>query len=119
MAPHMGAGAAQAIEDAYVLGRILAHASVDKQSIPTALRIYQDVRLHYAQHVAAGSLANGFLYDFRAPEQINAPRTSENLDAWGDMIKKRGLEYQGAPGSAVEDWLKAERMLDQALVKGR
>ncbi|EIW79727.1 FAD/NAD(P)-binding domain-containing protein [Coniophora puteana RWD-64-598 SS2] len=119
MTPHLGAGAGQAMEDAYVLGRLLSHAAVNTQNIPRALRIYQDVRLHYAQHIAADSLANGFSYSFQGPEQINAPRTKENLEAWSNIMKKRGLEYMDAPGSAVEDWLEAKRRLDQTLETGQ
>ena len=45
MTPHQGSGAGQAIEDAYILGSVLGSPSVKLRTLPTALKIYEEVRL--------------------------------------------------------------------------
>ena len=44
MTPHQGSGAEQAIEDAYILGSILGSFFVKLEKLPTALKIYEEVR---------------------------------------------------------------------------
>ncbi|KIY02000.1 uncharacterized protein Z520_02138 [Fonsecaea multimorphosa CBS 102226] len=55
MTPHQGAGAGQAIEDGYILGRALQdyfrNTSSGKDSLEAWGRVYQDVRLPRAQKV--------------------------------------------------------------------
>ncbi|OQV04529.1 FAD binding domain-containing protein [Cladophialophora immunda] len=55
MTPHQGAGAGQAIEDGYILGRALQDyfrsSSSEKDSLESWARVYQDVRLPRAQKV--------------------------------------------------------------------
>ncbi|KAG1873030.1 hypothetical protein DFJ58DRAFT_722202 [Suillus subalutaceus] len=65
MTPYCGAGAGQAIEDAFVLGRLLAHPLTTLDNVPVALKAYQDVRLPFTQFVARGSGLTGKMYDFR------------------------------------------------------
>ncbi|KAI0329968.1 FAD/NAD-P-binding domain-containing protein [Cubamyces sp. BRFM 1775] len=68
MTPHQGAGAGQGFEDAYVLGRLLGQQKVNRDSIPTPLKIYDEIRRPVAQSVAAHSLKSGQLHSFIAPE---------------------------------------------------
>jgi salicylate hydroxylase len=42
--PHNGAGAGQAIEDAYVLGQLLGSDGCTKETLPSFLQAYEDVR---------------------------------------------------------------------------
>ncbi|KAJ9641703.1 hypothetical protein H2204_002765 [Knufia peltigerae] len=56
MTPHQGAGAGQAIEDGYILGRALqdylrASSSTNERSLEAWMSLYQDVRLPRAQKV--------------------------------------------------------------------
>ncbi|RDB25997.1 Salicylate hydroxylase [Hypsizygus marmoreus] len=78
MPTHMAAGAGQAIEDAYLLGRILTHPSLSPSFslssptpsptlIPTALKIYDQIRRPFVAHIAAESRVVGLLYEFNAP----------------------------------------------------
>jgi salicylate hydroxylase len=43
--PHNGAGAGQAIEDAYVLRALLTHPSCDASNVEQFLQAYEDVRI--------------------------------------------------------------------------
>ncbi|KAJ3999660.1 FAD/NAD-P-binding domain-containing protein [Lentinula boryana] len=64
MAPHEGAGAGQAIEDAFILAALLEHAT--HETIPFALEAYQHVRLPFANHVLKGSYDSGLMYEFNS-----------------------------------------------------
>ncbi|KAG1734939.1 uncharacterized protein EDB91DRAFT_577444 [Suillus paluster] len=74
MTPHFAAGAGQAIEDAFVLGRLLAHPLTTLDNVPAALKAYQDVRLPSAQFVARESERVGRIMDFNT---LNADRGNE------------------------------------------
>ncbi|KAG8216144.1 hypothetical protein J3R82DRAFT_8148 [Butyriboletus roseoflavus] len=67
MTPHFGAGAGQAIDDAFVLGRLIAHLLTTLSPVPEALRIYDEIRLPFARSVASLSLSTGWLYMFLEP----------------------------------------------------
>ncbi|KAH9951522.1 FAD/NAD-P-binding domain-containing protein [Amylocystis lapponica] len=64
MSPHHGAGAGQAIEDAFVLARILGDPHTTLERIPHALLAYQHVRLPMANLVLCSSAECGRLYEF-------------------------------------------------------
>lgn len=67
MTPHQGSGAGQAIEDAYILGSLLAHPLTTRSTIFAALSIYETVRLPHANSVMEKSKAFGKLYEFADP----------------------------------------------------
>ena len=73
MTPHQGLGAGHAIEDAYVLWRLLSHQSTTKNNLKSVLEIYDKVRRPFAQKTAARSLTNGFMFDFLDPRYEDAP----------------------------------------------
>lgn len=64
MNPNQGSGAGQSMEDAYVLGALLKHPLVNRQTVATALKVYEQVRLPHANHVMRVSRENGRLWDF-------------------------------------------------------
>ncbi|KAL1969663.1 hypothetical protein VTN77DRAFT_8216 [Rasamsonia byssochlamydoides] len=77
MLPHQGAGAGQAVEDGYILGRTL-HDFLSSRSATTTtnttrsqedwLHVYQSVRLPRTERVQATSRQAGELYEMEAPE---------------------------------------------------
>ena len=67
MSPYQGAGAGQAIEDAYVLAALLTHPLTTVATLPTALKIYESIRLPYANKVKKASRDNGFISMFSDP----------------------------------------------------
>ncbi|EIW80026.1 FAD/NAD(P)-binding domain-containing protein [Coniophora puteana RWD-64-598 SS2] len=64
MLPHQGAGSGQAIEDAYVLSRILSDPIVTKSSLSHALAAYDAVRRPKANAILVGSRKSGQMYEF-------------------------------------------------------
>ena len=76
MLPHAGAGAGQAVEDGWVLGRVLSEYVGKERSkalpdLEACARLYQSVRLPRAQKVQATSRKSGPLYDMQSPELID------------------------------------------------
>ncbi|CZR52464.1 uncharacterized protein PAC_02341 [Phialocephala subalpina] len=58
MVPHLGAGAASAVEDGGVLAECLARAK-SSSDIPTALRAYERIRKPRAERIQAAALVTG------------------------------------------------------------
>lgn len=82
MMPHQGAGAGQAVEDAYVLARCLdgflsaaegENGKETKRTLQEWMNLYQEVRLPRAQKVARTSKEAGELYEMVNPELKDLP----------------------------------------------
>jgi len=82
MSPHQGAGAGQAIEDAYMLARILGHPDATLSTLPHALLAYEHVRLPLANRVLQGSKDSGELYEFNG-------HCEDDLQTLGPAIGKQ------------------------------
>ncbi|KAH9859049.1 FAD/NAD-P-binding domain-containing protein [Lenzites betulinus] len=67
MTPHQGAGAGQAIEDAFILAELLGSAHTTLSTLAQALSTYETVRLPLANHVLRGSWESGNMYEFNGP----------------------------------------------------
>lgn len=83
MAPHQGAGAGQAIEDAYILSQLLAHPSTTKETLHLALKSYEYVRAPMANHVLKESRTNGTMYEF------DAQGLEDDYPSLGDAIERQ------------------------------
>ena len=110
MVPYQGAGLGQAIEDGYIIAKILAHPSANVANVSEALKIHDDVRRPFSQYVQQGSAWNGMMYQLRragwediSPEDSAAGRyPPELLDVLGKEIK--GLtDWQFGPGASIKD----------------
>ncbi|KAJ7464503.1 hypothetical protein FB451DRAFT_1263683 [Mycena latifolia] len=117
MTPHQGVGGGQAIEDAHILGRLLAHPLAAKRKIPAILKLYEDLRLSPTQAAAEKSRINGMMYEFNHtnflfndPSHPEGP-SREDLGALGKAV---GLSFAWlADGHAAEDWVEAETRLKE------
>ncbi|KAF9070110.1 FAD/NAD-binding domain-containing protein [Rhodocollybia butyracea] len=95
MAPHegiyaeycTGAGAGQAIEDAYILASLLEQVSKEtlpiQSTLPCALKAYEVIRLPFANHVLQGSYDSGLMYEFDNAEY------GDNYEVLGPAIEKQ------------------------------
>ncbi|KAG1871765.1 hypothetical protein DFJ58DRAFT_652377, partial [Suillus subalutaceus] len=114
MMPHCGAGAGQAIEDAFVLGRLLAHPLTTSDNVPVALKAYQDVRLPFAQFAARESKRAGKMFDFRAPGYYDGTDRGNEREEM-EILKEKIVDLwdweSKGEGGAVAEWEKAERQL--------
>jgi len=121
--PHFGAGAGQAIEDAFVLGRLIAHPLTSLSRIPDALHIYEEVRFPIARDVAKLSLSSGWMYSFMEPGLYDGGRKQDDVDSSGisayerdgmESIKQedvRRWDWLEGLSSALQQWEEAESKL--------
>ncbi|KAI0787948.1 FAD/NAD-P-binding domain-containing protein [Fomes fomentarius] len=133
MPPNFGAGGGQSIEDAYILGRLLADRRVSVAHMPAVLRIYEDIRLPFANDISRRAREVGLMYEFNAPGfygcataavtdghtdvdgKLEQAQETERLDQLGEAIQKM-WEWQWTEGIDMQ-WAQAERRL-AALVEG-
>ncbi|KAJ7166258.1 hypothetical protein C8R46DRAFT_1276176, partial [Mycena filopes] len=110
MTPHQGMGGGQAIEDAHMLGCLLAHPAAVKATIPAILKLHEELRLPQAQAAAEKSRLNGMMYEFNHPEFMfeHAP-SREELASLGDAVG-RSFAWL-AEGRVEDDWVEAEARL--------
>lgn len=105
MTPHQGLGGGQGIEDAYVLWRVLADPTTSRSNLAEVLKVYNDVRLPFAQKIAARSLANGLMYGFLLPEYDGV-----SLDVVGRDLGA-SCEWLMEDDGCEAEWVRAEVML--------
>ncbi|KAJ7097196.1 hypothetical protein B0H15DRAFT_33887 [Mycena belliarum] len=94
MTPHQGSGAGQAIEDAYILATVLGHPSTTRETVPRALRIFDEIRRPVAAGVAEGSRVNGQYFSL-AVEGVDFDRYS-GKQLWDKL--------QGMHAEVVKNW---------------
>lgn len=86
MAPFQGSGAGQAVEDAYILGSLLGHPLVTLETVPAALKIYEQIRLPHANEVQRRSLRAAWLISFQDPRcaRFDALDGESTVECTGD-----------------------------------
>ena len=78
--PHQGAGAGQALEDAFILSTLLANEQIKSASdIPAALHAYDAIRRPRSQKVVSTSRTAGETYAFRGPAGNDLDKIREEL----------------------------------------
>ncbi|KAJ3854849.1 hypothetical protein EV368DRAFT_80186 [Lentinula lateritia] len=126
MLPHQGVGGGQAIEDAHLLGRLLAHPKAALSSpsrpstLPLILKLYESLRLPAAQKAARASYDNGLMYEFDYPGLVfgDSQRNANTRGPTPDELKLLG-EHIGESftwlkeGDVEGDWQKAEAELEK------
>ncbi|KAI8984807.1 hypothetical protein BD414DRAFT_515518 [Trametes punicea] len=128
MTTHFGAGGGQAIEDAYILGRLLADSRTNLARVPEVMRIYQAVRLPFAQRVVNDARKAGLMYEFNWPGLYDGSRPEGISEEEALELEKEQLSVLER---AIQDlwkwqwmehfedqWEEAERRYEQ-LVGGR
>ena len=81
MTPYQASGAGQAVEDAYVLAAILANPLTTLETLPEALKVYEEIRLPHAVEVQRKSATSGNILMFH--DQRSA-HLSANASAEGE-----------------------------------
>ncbi|THU93322.1 FAD/NAD(P)-binding domain-containing protein [Dendrothele bispora CBS 962.96] len=117
MTPHQGVGGGQAIEDAYILARILTYKTTTKSTLVAALKVYDEIRRPPSQYAAEVSRSNGMMYEYNHPDFVyNSPGhpdgpSREELEKMGQALGKTFLWL--AQGHIRDDWIKAQEMLEK------
>ncbi|CDO69443.1 hypothetical protein BN946_scf184817.g3 [Trametes cinnabarina] len=119
MTTHFGAGGGQAIEltvinqDAYILGRLLADSRTTLARVPEVFRIYQDVRLPFAQRVVNEASKAGLMYEFNWPGLYDGTTPQAASEEEALALEKRQLEELGEAIQDVWQWQWKERFEEQ------
>jgi len=87
MLPHLGAGAGQGIESAFVLTRLLSHPQTNSSNIKPVLEAYNRIRWPHSQMVSKASETAGDTYDgcgkhCFTPEGIRADLNNQWTPIW-------------------------------------
>ncbi|EIW63582.1 FAD/NAD-P-binding domain-containing protein [Trametes versicolor FP-101664 SS1] len=101
MCPHQGAGAGQAIEDAFILAEILGHPRATLSTIPQALAAYETVRLPMANHVLNGSRESGDMYEFNGSLGDDLVRLGPQIGSQWDWLWETTPEGEREKASQV------------------
>ena len=94
MTPGHGSGAGQAAEDAYVLGAILADPSTTLTTLSMALKVYEEIRLPFANDIQRRSMESSDMFTFSDPRFTSLDNATE-----ADMGKLWDFGF-----TVVESW---------------
>ncbi|TEB28869.1 salicylate hydroxylase [Coprinellus micaceus] len=100
--PHQGSGAAQAIEDAFVLALALGHASTTRENLPRALDIYDRVRRPVAHDVHERNRINGQYFTFHHTPLDEDISTEETLRRLQDLSYRFTKNWEWAWSTSAE-----------------
>lgn len=93
--PHQGAGAGQAIEDAFILASLLGDENTKSASdIPAAFKAYDAVRRPRSQRAVSTSRAAGLTYAFQGPAGDDREKIQEELLRRYEWIWEEDMQKQ-------------------------
>ncbi|EJF67164.1 FAD/NAD(P)-binding domain-containing protein [Dichomitus squalens LYAD-421 SS1] len=92
MLPHLGAGAGQGLEDAYIISRLLGHPETQGDNLEAVLETYSRIRRPRAQMVWSMSRAAGAVYDWQGAGGSDAEFMREELRSHYDYVWQHDIE---------------------------
>ena len=116
METNVGAGAGQAIEDAYILARLLTHPSITRATIPQALQAYNKSRLAFTMDVVRLTHYAGRLFEFNEGPKPFLPQDSTWQAEWGKEVSQM-WDLQMHAGEAEKCWKETEGYLRENLAQ--
>ncbi|KAF9260331.1 salicylate hydroxylase [Marasmius fiardii PR-910] len=117
MTPHLGAGAALAMEDAYILGAIISGTTCKLEDVPRILRTYDEIRRPFCNYMVSAARQQLTYYELTAPD----------FDEGGEGVGLIGFserQISTLSGTISSHWSWASSSLDEvrkeavALVSG-
>ncbi|EIW81165.1 hypothetical protein CONPUDRAFT_137230 [Coniophora puteana RWD-64-598 SS2] len=111
---HLGAGAGQAIEDAWLLGRLLAHPRTTLADVPRALKIFEGICKPNAERVADKSMETGLMFGFYTADPLLHAGEDERSPAALERRKEKVIRARRAVTEAedpLKQWERAEEFL--------
>jgi salicylate hydroxylase len=99
--PHQGAGAGQALEDAFILSHLLGSELVKSSSdVPAVFKAYDAIRRPRSQKVVTTSRAAGLTYGFQGGPQGDLAKIREELTERYRWIWEEDLDRQASEAEA-------------------
>lgn len=119
MTPHQGAGAGQAIEDAYILANLITGAGGRRNLIPKISQVYNDICCPAGNEVLERSRKSGLLCELNAPgfEDIQEGDTGVPLQKLVKLFDEVEEHWRWTSGSAEIDKERAMTMLGCGIVE--
>lgn len=112
MASHLGGGASQAIEDAWILATLIANIPCTRENVPVVLKRYNEIRRPCGNRILQNSTTQGHYYELSAPEFDGLEHLSdEQYTELGRLIRK-GLTWGEDPQPLLADGKRAMRLVD-------
>lgn len=102
------------MQDAYILSTLLSHSLTTCASIPTALQVYDGIRLPFAYTVFERSRQMGKYYGFYDAENPRMKSTEWDLQKLGEGMQKCG-DWQTEAALPESEMEKAVSMLEKEL----
>ncbi len=116
--PHFGAGAGQAMEDAYILARLLTHPSTTRAALPQALQAYNQARLAFSTDIVHKTRRCDRLYEFTEGPMPSGPDDEDGIQNWSREAHKL-WGFQMDEHGADDFWRDAEKYLQDRLSDSR
>lgn len=88
MLPHLGAGAGQGIEDAYLLAQLLGDVRTTADNVEMVLQVYSDVRRPRSQRILDHSVRAGLVYDGYGPSGFTKEGLAQDLREIEGWVKE-------------------------------
>ncbi|KAL0068338.1 hypothetical protein AAF712_004725 [Marasmius tenuissimus] len=119
MHPHLGAGAGQAIEDAWVLGGIVQASSRSGGDVSHIVQMYDALRTPFANYILTTARKQGTYYELGAPEFRDINEQGAVLSAEQKAVFAKTVQgnWAWATDSADDDRQKAVKIMNASLNK--
>ncbi|KAA1468748.1 FAD/NAD-P-binding domain-containing protein [Dentipellis sp. KUC8613] len=114
MLPHMGAGAGQGIEDAYVMTRLLAHQQTKASNLEDVLKAYDRIRRPRANAILLRSKACGDIYEGHGESGPSSHGRKTDLHYLWEEVWHHDLDADIQVGL---DWLRDQGVFAECAVK--
>ncbi|OSX66927.1 hypothetical protein POSPLADRAFT_1072093 [Postia placenta MAD-698-R-SB12] len=103
MLPHLGAGAGQGIEDAYVIAGLLSNPQTSPSNVESVLQAYDRIRRPRAQMVWEASYRAGRVYDGFGDHGLSPEGVEQDIGRQWDPVYKHDIDNDIEQAVA---WLK-------------
>ncbi|KAI1785333.1 FAD/NAD(P)-binding domain-containing protein [Ganoderma leucocontextum] len=101
MCPHLGAGAGQCIEDAFMLAQLLGRPAIINTNVSAALQVYDEIRRPFTQTISELARKRGQLHHLTAPQFADL---TPDLSATGKALAMEQLWEVGRTMQELRDW---------------
>ena len=116
--PHFGAGAGTAMEDAYILARLLTHTLTTRATLSQALQAYNQSRLAFSTDLVRKTRLCDQLYEFNEGPVPSGPHDTEGVEEWSRRVHQL-WQFQMDEHGAGDFWRDAEAYFQGLLKKRR
>ncbi|KAF7300219.1 hypothetical protein MKEN_01345700 [Mycena kentingensis (nom. inval.)] len=90
MTPHQGSGAGQAIEDAWILAKLLGNPATTRENVHNALRAFDEARRPLAHRIADGCRENGRYFSL-AVDGVDFGNGRQTPETWKNLQQLHAL----------------------------